>query len=190
MTAALHRQAYSLHEYGATANEAIFAAKFEVNGFASSFHHCEQIADYVAQFVTSNYYEPERLGTMVSMCLNEVLEAAFRHHRGRDALWIEVRQLRAEDEGDGPLVVVISIPADGAVIAVYEQCRARIEDRYALDSYRELLRNGFADSSDIIGLVELATVYDIDLSIHTEPSAERVTITMKIDHTLLFREPP
>ncbi len=174
----LPNTASELREFGANADNTIFSAKLDIDGFSASFKHCEQFADYVSQFVTSNRQESDRLNSLLSMCLNETLEMAYRYHSAEGALWIEVRELSAGKTPDVALVVVTSIPADGTAMSAYEWCRDQIGSSQAKDSYRDLVRQGFGDAKHKTGLLELVFVHGIDLSIHTEPSTDRVTIVM------------
>ena len=170
--------AETFREYRASADDAIFAAKLDVNGFSASFKHCEQFADYVSQFVTSNRQESDRLNSILSMCLNETLEMAYRYHGDNGALWIEVRQVPPGRAPEGTLLVITSIPADKAAISAYEWCSAQLQRTDAKDAYRDFVRHGFEDTDHKTGLVELVLIYGIELSIHTEPSTDRVTIVM------------
>ena len=168
----------ALREYGASAEDAIFAAKLDINGFASSFSHCEQFADYVAQFVTSNRHESDRMNSMLAMCLNETLEMAYRYHGGAGALWIEARQIPAERNPEGGLALLTSIPVDPATMPAYEWCRGLLTRPDALESYRELARHGFEDAEHKTGLIELVLVHGVALSIHAEASSDQVTIVI------------
>lgn len=173
--------AISLSEFEAGADHAIFAAKLDIGGFSIGFPHCEQFADYVAQFVTSNRQESDRLNSMLSMCLNEALEMAYRYHSDRGALWIEVRQSPPVAGKRARLSVITSIPVDESSMEAYVWCQEQIERPDAASSYSSLAEAGFDQVEDKTGLVELVLVHGVDLSIQVEPETGRVLIVISMD---------
>ena len=60
----------------------IITAQFSVSGFAKRWNHCNQLANYLARFVSASEPDPERQSTLLSTFFNEVLEILYRNQSG------------------------------------------------------------------------------------------------------------
>src|SRR6187401_2973896 len=60
----------------------IITAQFSVSTFAKRWNHCNQLANYLARFVSANEPDPERQSTLLSTFFNEVLEILYRNQAG------------------------------------------------------------------------------------------------------------
>src|SRR3954466_14911830 len=60
----------------------IITAQFSVKSFAKRWNHCNQLANYLARFVSANEPDPERQSTLLSTFFNEVLEILYRNQPG------------------------------------------------------------------------------------------------------------
>lgn len=60
----------------------IITAQFSVSHFAKRWNHCNQLANYLARFVSANEPDPERQSTLLSTFFNEVLEILYRNQSG------------------------------------------------------------------------------------------------------------
>jgi hypothetical protein len=147
----------------------IITAQFSVSTFAKRWNHCNQLANYLARFVSANEPDPERQSTLLSTFFNEVLEILYRSQAGDGHFKLTFQK-------NGKRIVV------RAEVPVNEQSRKfytdaiKVVSRPRLDSwYREWLEgapggNGAEEGGGgeeeeeevdnaLVGLLELVAVY-------------------------------
>lgn len=161
------------------AGEADFRALLEIaiksDVFSSNWEHCDRIASYVARMVSHNRTDSLLYMNLFSSALNELLETAFRSHRGEGEIACKV--LRA-----GPVDrVELTIPCDAELRSFYRDAVATAQRPDAAESYMAAL---FADGpvDRRIGLLELAVDYRAKFALReTGPSSVRLVADLALD---------
>lgn len=131
--------------------------------FASNWSHCDRIATYVAKLVSHNRTDSLLYSNLFSSALNELLETAFRAHRGDGDIACSISRAGPVDR------IELTIPCDEALRSFYAGAiedvrRADVGERYV----EALLSEGSLDPR--IGLLELAVDYRAELSLKPEKS--------------------
>ena len=126
--------------------------------FSSDWAHCDRIATYVARMVSHNRTDSLLYSNLFSSALNELLETAFRAHRGTGEIACSVSRAGPVDR------IELTIPCDAAVRDFYRQAvdalgRDDVAERY-VDA---LLAEGALDPR--IGLLELTVDYKARVSL-------------------------
>jgi hypothetical protein len=159
----------------------IITAQFSVSTFAKRWNHCNQLANYLARFVSANELDPERQATLLSTFFNEVLEILYRSQSGDGHFTLTFQK-------KGKRIVV------RAEVPVNEQSRKFYTDaisvvsRPRLDSwYREWLEGAPGGSgaeeggeevdNTLVGLLELVAVYGSVVKLE-EPTSEAVLVLL------------
>jgi len=143
----------------------IITAQFSVSTFAKRWNHCNQLANYLARFVSANEPDPERQSTLLSTFFNEVLEILYRNQAGEGHF-----KLTFQRKGKR-IVVRAEVPANEQSRKFYTDA-INVVSRPRMDSwYREWLEgapSGFGDEEGgaggevdnaLVGLLELVAVY-------------------------------
>jgi hypothetical protein len=161
------------------AGEADFRALLEIairaDIFSSNWEHCDRIASYVARMVSHNRTDSLLYLNLFSSALNELLETAFRSHKGDGEIACKV--LRA-----GPIDrVELTIPCDAETKTFYRDAVAVAQRPDAAESYMAaLFAEGPVDGR--IGLLELAVDYRAKFSLgESEPSSVRLVADLALD---------
>ncbi len=138
--------------------KALLEIAIQADVFASNWEHCDRIASYVARMVSHNRTDSLLYLNLFSSALNELLETAFRAHRGEGELACKV--LRA-----GPIDrVELTIPSDAAIASFYRDAVDTAQRPDAAESYMAaLFAEGPVDRR--IGLLELAVDYRAKFSV-------------------------
>lgn len=126
--------------------------------FSANWSHCDRIATYIARMVSHNRTDSLLYSNLFSSALNELLETAFRAHRGDGEISCSVLRSGPVDR------ISLTIPCDEKLRAFYrgaidDLAAADVADRYV----SALLSDGDLDPR--IGLLELAVDYKAALSI-------------------------
>lgn len=160
-------------------SEAALARSFEplievamsAQAFSAHWAQCGHIATYIARAVSHNRTDSTLYSNLFSSAVNELLELAYRNHRG-DGL-VQCRVLRREEVDR----IEISIPSDPSrgrflLNAVEQLSSPGSEARYlsALTSDA-----GYPD----VGLLELALDYGASISARAE-GAEQIKLTVDL----------
>src|SRR5262245_46811733 len=141
----------------------IITAQFSVQSFAKRWNHCNQLANYLARFVSANEPDPERQSTLLSTFFNEVLEILYRNQAG-DGHFRLAFQKRGKR-----IAVRAEVPVNEKSRKFYTDA-IKVVNRPCLDSwYREWLDGGnLAEEGEggeeqidntLVGLLELVAVY-------------------------------
>lgn len=129
-----------------------------VGTFSSNWAHCDRIASYVARLVSHNRTDSLLYSNLFSSALNELLETAFRAHRGDGELGCSVSRAGGVDR------IELTIPCDDALRRFYASTIEDLHRGDAAERYVEaLLAEGDLDPR--IGLLELAVDYKARLSL-------------------------
>jgi hypothetical protein len=142
----------------------IITAQFSVSTFAKRWNHCNQLANYLARFVSANEPDPERQSTLLSTFFNEVLEILYRNQAGDGHF-----RLAFQKKGKR-LIVRAEVPVDEQSRKFYTDA-IRLVSRPRMDSwYREWLERapggdgaeeggGTEVDNALVGILELVAVY-------------------------------
>jgi hypothetical protein len=129
-----------------------------VGTFSSNWAHCDRIATYIARLVSHNRTDSLLYSNLFSSALNELLETAFRAHRGDGELGCSVSRAGGVDR------IELTIPCDDALRRFYVSTIDDLHRGDAAERYVEaLLTEGDLDPR--IGLLELAVDYKARLSL-------------------------
>jgi len=163
----------------------VISANFSAAGFTKRWTHCNQLANFLARYVSAGEPDPERQATLLSTFINEVLEIFYRrHHNGRVQLTFRRRGNRIELRAE--------VPADLDSRAFYAST-IRVLTRPDLEAwYRDWLERvpgldeeegaaGSGPDLDIsaVGVLELVAVYDT--VVRLEESTDGRTIVLSFD---------
>ena len=91
----------------------LFEMALGVEAFASNWAHCDKIATYVARLVSHNRTDSLLYANLFSSALNELLETAFRAHRGGGELACHVSRSGPVDR------IELTIPCDEVLRGFY-----------------------------------------------------------------------
>jgi len=144
----------------------IITAQFSALSFAKRWNHCNQLANYLARFVSANEPDPERQSTLLSTFFNEVLEILYRNQAGEGHF-----KLAFQRKGKR-IVVRAEVPVNEQSRKFYTDAM-NVVSRPRMDSwYREWLErapSGLGDEEGgagggevdnaLVGLLELVAVY-------------------------------
>ena len=161
------------------AGEPEFKALLEIviraDVFASNWEHCDRIASYVARMVSHNRTDSLLYVNLFSSALNELLETAFRAHRGAGEIGCKVLRAGAIDR------VELTIPCDAETGGFYREAVAAVQRPDAAESYiAALFAEGPVDRR--IGLLELAVDYRAKFSLgDADPSSVRLVADLALD---------
>jgi hypothetical protein len=154
---------------------ALLEIAIKADVFSSNWEHCDRIASYVARMVSHNRTDSLLYSNLFSSALNELLETAFRSHKGEGEIACKV--LRA-----GPIDrVELTIPCDAETRSFYRDAIEVVQRPDAAESYMAAL---FADGpvDRRIGLLELAVDYRAKFSLgDAEPSSIRLVADLALD---------
>jgi hypothetical protein len=129
--------------------------------FASNWAHCDRIATYVARQVSHTRRDSLLYSNLFSSALNELLETAFRVHRGSGKLACSVSRAGAVDR------IELTIPCDAALKTFYADAVGGLTGKDVGERYVEaLLADRALDPA--IGLLELAVDYKARFALHAE----------------------
>lgn len=148
-----------------------------VETFSSNWAHCDRIATYVARLVSHNRTDSLLYSNLFSSALNELLETAFRTHRGGGELGCSVSRAGGVDR------IELTIPCDEAMRSFYASAvndlgQSDVAERYVA----ALLAEGELDPR--IGLLELAVDYKARLSLKPEGDTVRLIADLALEDTL------
>lgn len=136
----------------------LFEMALGVEAFASNWAHCDKIATYVARLVSHNRTDSLLYANLFSSALNELLETAFRAHRGGGELACHVSRSGPVDR------IELTIPCDEALRGFYTRAIEELSGDDVSERYvAALLADGALDPG--IGLLELAVDYKARLSL-------------------------
>lgn len=144
----------------------IMSASFSASGFAKRWSHCHQLANYFARFASANEDDPERYSTLLSTFFNELLEAIYRNHAGAGDISISF------ERKENRICLRAGVPIDRRSIDFYRSAVRVLNQPDPMSWYRDRLERDAPDEEiTVLGLLELAVVYDCRLSM-TEPKGE------------------
>lgn len=149
-----------------------------VETFSSNWAHCDRIATYVARLVSHNRTDSLLYSNLFSSALNELLETAFRAHRGSGELGCSVSRAGAIDR------IELTIPCDEATRRFYTSAiDDALQDDVAERYVEALLADGELDPR--IGLLELVVDYKAQLSLKPgKGDAVRLIADLALEDTL------
>lgn len=149
------------------------AVKAEI--FSSNWEHCDRIASYVARMVSHNRTDSLLYLNLFSSALNELLETAFRSHKGEGEIACRVSRAGPIDR------VELTIPCDAETQSFYRDAIATAQRPDAAEAYMgALFAEGPVDRR--IGLLELAVDYRAKFSIaEAAPSSIRLVADLALD---------
>lgn len=153
----------------------LFEIALGVETFASNWAHCDKIATYVARLVSHNRTDSLLYANLFSSALNELLETAFRAHRGDGELACHVSRSGPVDR------IELIIPCDEDLRGFYARAIEESRGNNVAERYvAALLADGTLDPS--IGLLELAVDYKARLSLEPgEGNAVRLVADLALE---------
>jgi hypothetical protein len=158
----------------------IMSASFSASGFAKRWSHCHQMANYFARFASANEDDPERYTTLLSTFFNEFLEAVYRNHAYKGDITISF------ERNGGRICLRAEVPIDTPSLRFYRNAVEVLNQADPMAWYRDRLERDAPDEEiTVLGLLELAVVYDCRLSMQ-EPARD----DPKGDVLLLFIDFP
>lgn len=161
----------------------VISAQFSATGFSRRWNHCNQLANYLARYVSASEADPERQATLLSTFFNEVLEVLYRNHpNGHIRLTFQKKGTR--------ITLRAELPADDRSRSFYRQI-VNLVSRPDLDTwYRQWLERMPGDlapeerwlggtetelDNAVVGVLELVAVYDAVIKIE-EPKDSRTVL--------------
>jgi hypothetical protein len=160
---------------GGTGFRALLEIAIRTDVFSSNWEHCDRVASYVARMVSHNRTDSLLYLNLFSSALNELLETAFRSHKGEGEIACKVLR-------DGPIDrVELTIPCDAETKSFYREAVELVQRPDAADSYiAALFAEGTVDRR--IGLLELAVDYRAKFSLgDSDPSSVHLVADLAID---------
>jgi hypothetical protein len=162
---------------GALGFEPLLEIALGVEVFSSNWAHCDRIATYIARQVSHTRRDSLLYANLFSSALNELLETAFRAHRGQGKLACSVSRAGAVDR------IELTIPCDAALKSFYAEAVDGLTGKDVGERYVEaLLADRALDPA--IGLLELAVDYKARFSLHAdEGDAVRLVADLALEDT-------
>lgn len=146
---------------GAQGFEPLLEIALGVEVFSSNWGHCDRIATYVARQVSHTRRDSLLYSNLFSSALNELLETAFRAHRGGGKLACSVSRAGSVDR------IELTIPCDASLKSFYTDAVNGLATGDVGERYVEaLLADRALDPA--IGLLELAVDYKARFSLKAD----------------------
>ena len=132
----------------------LIKATLALDAFSSDWKHCDQTANYLAQFVSADRPDPSVFSNLLSTVLNEILEVIYGHHPGMGSALVAIGTVRQE------IHIEITLPVDDTTRRFYAEALdpLKTEDPAVLYQ-RELERLYSGPPHPAMGLYELAADY-------------------------------
>lgn len=128
--------------------------------FAANWSHCHRIATYIARMVSHNRANSAAYLNLFSSALNELLETAFRTHKGNGNINCTVSRAGKIDR------IALTIPCDEHIQNFYSATITELGAQDATDRYMAALTN--RDIDPRLGLMGLAADYKATISIRPD----------------------
>lgn len=149
----------------------VVTLRMPTDGFAKSWSHCQLLADFLARYASSNFFDSERYSSLLSCLLNELVEFVFRLHLPQRELTFDVFK-RAE-----VVIVQLTIPADARQRESYRSHLQNLDEQ-TLRTSLQLPPAAEVDAHH--GLIELATMYGLQINLSEQPDHEAVLLTVPV----------
>ena len=166
-----------------TGSEAASTRSFEplielamtARAFSASWSQCSHIATYVARTVSHNRTDSTLYSNLFSSAINELLELAYRSHRGEGLVACRVLRRGAVDR------IEINIPCAPSHSRFLLSAVEHLSGPGSEARYLDALTSDEEGHSDI-GLLELAHDYGADISAKAENHEQvRFTVDLRLE---------
>jgi hypothetical protein len=154
----------------------LIKATLALDAFSSDWKHCDQTANYLAQFVSADRPDPSVFSNLLSTVLNEILEVVYGHHPGVGAALVAISALGQE------IHIELTLPVDEATRQFYAEALEPLSREDPMTLYqRELERLYSGPPHPAMGLYELAADYGAKVEKkEADPSTLMISVRLSI----------
>ena len=152
----------------------IMAARFSAGGFVRQWGHCHLLANYIARYVSANEGDPERHATLLSTFINELLEVVFRNHAADGQIELIFRKKIRH------IILQLTVPVTEANRIFYRMAVQIVNQPDLKSWFRARLEDPAEGEDAMLGLLELAAVYQCTLHISEPPGDDRVHLFLEL----------
>ncbi|MBP1886679.1 ubiquinone biosynthesis methyltransferase UbiE [Sinorhizobium mexicanum] len=154
-----------------SAFEALLQFDMEMGAFLSDWHHCDQLASFMARMISHNRTDPVRHSNFFSSALNELLEMSFRGGSPDGRIGCAVYRRGPTER------VKLTFPCPPGQRQFYREAVSKTRKGNAYARYLDAISTDLAPSRDAV-LLDLAINFDAEVRLEEN---DPPSITLVVD---------
>lgn len=146
---------------------------FDLEGFLSSWHHCDQMANYAGFYTSFGKPDVFSYENIMSTITNEILETIYWRNAGQGTVSMVISEQQVGT------CIEATIPVNAESECFYRNTVQRLSQGDPNDLYLELLLSGGGEQG-VLSLSELAANYDAKLNLSTGQDTAEIRLSLTV----------